>query len=333
MLPLAAPATVDALAAEATAHLDGLGPLQRLFDDPAVDEVMVNGGGEVWIDRAGALTSIGRLQTGVVERIIERVLDPLGRRLDRLTPMVDARLGNGSRVCAVVTPVAVDGTCLSVRRFSVRPRALTDFASESVADLLREAIERRCNTIVEGPTSSGKTSLLNTLAGCVGGNERIVTLEDTAELRLAAPHVLRLEARPPSADGAPPVTLADLVRTALRLRPDRLVVGEIRGAEVVDLLQALNTGHDGSLSTCHANSPADALTRLHSLVVQHHAGWPLAAVRDHIRRCVDLVVHVARGADGARRVVTVAEPQVGTDEMRVLVQDGNVVAPITRGRR
>lgn len=287
----------------------GFGPLDRWLDDDEVAEVLVNAGGEVWVERrcGGGPSRAGSLAPGVVLGVIERILAPIGRRLDRASPMVDARLPDGSRVCAVMPPVAVDGVCLAVRRFTHRALGLHDFAAAGVAALLDELIEHRCNLVVSGATSSGKTTLLAALAARAEPHERIVTLEDVAELRLDAPHVLRLETRSATPDGPPAVTMTHLVRTALRLRPDRLVVGEIRGDEAVDLLQALNTGHDGSLATLHANSPLDALARLESLVVRAASGWPLDAVRHQVHRSIDVVVHVQREASGARRVVEVAE--------------------------
>jgi pilus assembly protein CpaF len=269
----------------------------------------------------------------VIDAIIERILAPVGRRLDRSSPVVDARLPDGSRVCAVLPPIAVDGACLSLRRFAPRPVELDRFAPDAVCDLVRRAVDARCNILVSGATSSGKTTLLNAIARLVDPSTRIVTLEDTAELQLGAPHVLRLETRPESADGVAAVDLATLLHTALRLRPDRLVVGEIRGDEAVHLVQAMNTGHDGSLSTIHANSPVDALARLESLVVRGHPGWLLGAVREQVRRSVDVVVHVAR-TGGGRRIVAVAEvsPPDDSSPVRDLARDGVVVGQLDRCR-
>lgn len=332
--PLASDAAVRTLADAAVAHLHGLGPLQPFLMDAAVDEIMVNNGGDVWVERHGEVTLAGRLSADVVPRLIERILDPLGRRLDRLSPVVDARLPDGSRVCAVIPPIAVDGACLTLRRFAVRRRSLDEFASPAVAALLEHIVRVRCNVLISGPTSSGKTSLLNVLMSHVAPSERIITLEDTAELRLDAAHVLRLETRPQTVDGTPAVTLADLVRTSLRLRPDRLVVGEVRGPEVVDMLQALNTGHDGSFTTCHANGPDDALRRVESLVVQHTSGWPIEVVAEHVCSSIDVVVHVARGDDGRRRVGSVVELRTpGAAAHRTLARGDDVVNTVTRGRR
>ncbi|MCU1502632.1 MAG: putative secretion ATPase [Ilumatobacteraceae bacterium] len=312
-----------------------LGGLERWLDDPSVTEVIVNGGGDVWVERAGRLHRVGTMRAAAVLTALEHILGPIGRRLDRSSPMVDARLADGSRVCAVIPPVAVDGPLLAIRRFAVRSVALQAFAPPPVVAVLEQLVAQRCNVIVSGPTSSGKTTLLNSLAGLVLAEERLITLEDVAELRLDHPHVVRLETRAASADSVGEVTLADLLRTALRLRPDRLVVGEIRGAEAVELLQALNTGHDGSLATVHANSAEDALARVTSLIVQHTAGWPLAAVREQVHRAVDAVVHVARGNDGRRRVAHVAEvvlvPQPGST-VRHLVDGHRVLGALERRR-
>lgn len=340
-LPLGTEADIAALAEAALAHVCGLGPLQRFLADPTVNEVMVNNGGDVWIERDGTIVRAGRLDADVMPRLIERILGPLGRRLDRLSPIVDARLADGSRVCAVIPPVAVDGPCLTVRRFGVRRRGLAEFAEAPIAALLGDIVTARCNVLISGATSSGKTSLLNALVAATLGradrvidHERIVTLEDIAELQLDAAHVLRLETRPATADGTPAVTMTDLVRTALRLRPDRIVLGEIRGAEVVDMLAAMNTGHAGSLSTCHANGTLDALRRLESLVVQHSPSWPLAAVRDTIRASLDIVVHVERSADGHRRVTDVLELAApGTAcAHRALVTGGHLCGGLLRRR-
>lgn len=323
----------------------GLGPLERWLVDHDVAEVLVNAGSEVWIERratGGRATGpqfAGLLDDGVLDAVIERILAPTGRRLDRTTPIVDARLPDGSRVCAVVPPVAVDGPCLAIRRFHTHEVGLDAFAPPEVAALLVDAVRSRANVLVSGATSAGKTTLLNVLARAVDPGERIVTLEDTAELRLGAPHVVRLETRPASSDGPSAVTMTDLLRAALRLRPDRLVIGEIRGDEAVDLVQALNTGHDGSLATLHANSAVDALARLSSLVVRAAPAWSLPAVREQVHRSIHVVVHVARGADGRRRIDHIAEV-LGPDDatgsgtvLRPLVSDGRLAAGHRRGPR
>jgi pilus assembly protein CpaF len=298
---------VAALAEAVAARTLGLGPLEDLLADPTVSEVMVNGGA-VWVERAGRLERLPlRLDAAEVELLIERVVAPLGLRIDRMSPYVDARLPDGSRVNAVVPPLAVDGPCLTIRRFAARAIPLDLMAPAGVVALLRWAVTARCNVVVSGGTGAGKTTLLNALAAAIDPTERIVTIEDTAELRLPLDHVVRLEARPPNAEGQGAVSVRDLVRNALRMRPDRIVVGETRGAEALDMLQAMNTGHDGSLTTCHANGTADALRRIETMALSAAGGLPLAAVREQVASAVDLVVHVARGGDGGRAVAAVDE--------------------------
>ena len=285
-----------------------LGPLAPLLADPKVTEVMVNGPGCAWIERGGVLeqTSV-RLDAAVLDALLERIVAPLGLRIDPSSPLVDARLPDGSRVNAIVPPLAIDGPCLTIRRFVACRLALDDVATPGVARLLEWAIRARCNIVVSGGTGSGKTTLLGALAAHIPPGERLVTIEDAAELRLQHPHVVRLESRPANADGVGAVGQRELVRNALRMRPDRIIVGEVRGAEALDMLQAMNTGHEGSLSTCHANGPADALRRLETMVLLGEV-LPLDAVREQLDASLDLVVHVARTpADGARRVVAVAE--------------------------
>ena len=292
---------------DVVARLAGLGPLDRWFRDPAVDEILVNRGREVWVDRSGTLEPVGTLDDHRLEHLLERILAPIGRRLDRTSPVVDARLADGSRVCAVVEPLAVDGPVLAIRRFAARIRPLEEFTDDDGAGLCRELVDGRCNVVVSGPTSSGKTSLLAALVGLLPGDERVIVLEDTSELPVVHRHLVRLEARPPTADLPAPIGLDALVTTALRLRPDRLIVGEVRGPEVLALVQAINTGHDGSLTTCHANSAADTLLRLESLVLQAAPSWPMAAIREQLRRSLDVVIHVRRDANGARAIDTIAE--------------------------
>ncbi len=318
------------------ARLGGLDRLDPLLADPTIDEILV-GNGRVWVERHGVVSAVGDLDDRTTRRVIERVLAPLGRRLDRMTPIVDARLPDGSRVCAVIEPVAVDGPTLSIRRFADRVRALDEFLGDPSTDATvrgrcREIVERRCNVLVSGATSSGKTSLLGALLSLADERDRILLLEDTAELPCRAPHLVRLEARPPTVDGPDPITVEHLVRTALRLRPDRLVVGEVRGDEVLALLQAMNTGHDGSFSTCHANSAEDALLRLESLVVRAAPRWPLGAVRHTIARSIDVVVHVERR--GSERVISeLAEVVVPCDADDPIGVRSILCDSLRRGRR
>lgn len=340
LAPLAGADAAERLVRAAVARLDGLGALDALLRDPIVDEVLVNAGGDIWIERRGEVERRGEIPPADLAVVIERILAPLGRRLDRTTPIVDARLADGTRVCAVVPPISLGGTCLSLRRFRTTPLPLEAFATADVARVLGELVERRCNVVVSGATSSGKTSLLSSILTLVTPGERVVVLEDTAELAPATPHVVRLEARPATSDGVAAITLDRLLHTALRLRPDRLVVGEVRGPEVLGLVQALNTGHDGSLSTCHANSGRDAVHRLETLVMQAAPTWPLTAVRSHLHRCIDAIVHVERTTGGARRVVEIAElgdptAAAALDEvppLRMVVQSGAVVEALHRSR-
>jgi pilus assembly protein CpaF len=290
------------------ARIGGLGPLEPFLDDHLVTDILVNGGGRVWIDRAGHLVPTElTLDESVTLRLIERVLAPLGRHVDRANPIVDARMADGSRVHAVVRPLAVDGPCLTIRRFGARPIRLDEVAAVGVAALLTWAVRARANVIVSGGAGAGKTTLLNALAAAIPGGERIVTIEDAAELRLPGEHVVRLESRPASAEGQGEVRIRDLVRASLRMRPDRIVVGEVRAGEALDMLQAMNTGHEGSLSTCHANGTLDALRRLETMVLMGDVDLPHHVVREYVTSAVDLVVHIKRDVEGTRRVVAVDE--------------------------
>ncbi|MEX2625248.1 MAG: ATPase, T2SS/T4P/T4SS family [Ilumatobacteraceae bacterium] len=325
----------DRLVAAAIARLTGLDALELLLADPDVDEVLVNRGGEVWVERHGRLTRAEPIPPSTIPVVLERVLAPLGRRLDRTDPVVDARLPDGSRVCAVISPIAVDGTAISVRRLHRRALPLDAFCTADVAEVVRAIVRGRCNVVVAGATSSGKTSLLASLLTLLPPDERVLVLEDTAELATPeAAHVVRLEARTATADGVRAVPLHELVRTALRLRPDRLVVGEVRGDEVLAMVQAMNTGHDGSWSTCHANSVDDALGRLETLVLQAAPSWPLTAVRAQLARSIDVIVQVARTSDAARRIVSIGEVVADPDRttVRPLVDEGRVVDRLRRTR-
>jgi pilus assembly protein CpaF len=313
--PLLPDADRRRLVGEILADLVGLGPLEPLLSDPAVTDVMVNGGGAVWIERRGALERTAVvLEPAAVLHLIEKVVGPLGLRVDRSSPLVDARLPDGSRVNAVVPPLAVDGPCLTIRRFGAQAIPLDRFCRAAVAAMLRDAVRDRRNIVVCGGTGSGKTTLLNALAGEIPPGDRIVTVEDAAELRLPQDHVVRLEARPANADGAGEVRIRDLVRNALRMRPDRIVVGECRGPEALDMLQAMNTGHEGSLSTCHANSPDDALRRLETMVLMGDVALPLAAVREQLTSALDLLIMVSRSRD-RRRITEVAEVLPAGDQV------------------
>jgi pilus assembly protein CpaF len=292
----------------------GLGPLEVLLADPAVEEVMVNGPDRVYVERAGRIeaTDVAFADEEELRNAIERILAPLGRRVDELSPMVDARLADGSRVNVVIPPLSIDGPAVSIRRFGARrpgPEELVALGTLSAEQsrLLEAAVAARRSILVSGGTGSGKTTMLNALSSFIAPTERVVTIEDAAELRLQQPHVVRLESRPAGVEGRGEVTIRDLLRNALRMRPDRIVIGEVRGPEALDLLTALNTGHDGALSTVHANSAADALGRLETLTLMAGVGLPHAAVAEQVQRGIDLVVHLRRRPDGARVVTDVAE--------------------------
>ena len=304
----------EALVALVAERSFGLGPLEPLLRDPAVDEVMVNGVGPVWVERAGRLerTDVRFASPADLRDAIERILAPLGRRVDEAEPLCDARLPDGSRVNVIIPPLSLDGPILTVRRFRRRGFTAAELVeqgtlTEALRAFLAGAVGGRVTLLISGGTGSGKTTTLNALSAFIPADERIVTIEDAAELRLQQPHVVRLEARPPNLEGRGEVTIRALVRNALRMRPDRIVVGEVRGAEALDMLSAMTTGHDGSLSTIHAGSPEEALRRLETLALMADVGLPLAAVREQVAGAVDLVVHQARGRDGERRVVEVAE--------------------------
>jgi len=292
----------------------GLGPLEALLADPEVDEIMVSGTAPAWVERSGRLeaTSIAFASDGELRHTIERILAPLGRRVDDAQPLVDARLPDGSRVNVVVPPLALDGPALTIRRFRRRGFSAQDLVSHGtlpppLLELLGRAVAARCSILVCGGTGSGKTTTLNALSDFIGAGERVVTIEDAAELRLRQPHVVRLEARPANLEGRGEVTIRQLVRNALRMRPDRIVVGEVRGPEALDMLTALSTGHDGSLCTVHAGSPAEALRRIETLALMAELGLPHGAIRDQVADAIDLVVCQARTADGTRKIVAVSE--------------------------
>src|SRR5689334_1169014 len=292
----------------------GLGPLEPLLSDPSVDGIMVSGTAPGWVERGGRLEATGvRFEPEADLRdAIERILAPLGRRVDEAEPLADARLPDGSRINVVLPPLALDGPALTIRRFRRRgfsPDELIENGTltRPLLDFLGRAVRARATILVCGGTGCGKTTTLNVLSSFVGDDERVVTIEDAAELRLRQPHVVRLEARPPNLEGRGEVTIRRLVRNALRMRPDRIIVGEVRGAEALDMLTALSTGHDGSLCTVHAGSPAEALRRVEVLALMADVGLPHAAIREQIADAFDLVVCQARTPDGTRRIISVAE--------------------------
>ena len=294
----------------------GYGPLEPLLADPEVSEIMVNGPAVVYAERKGKLTrtDITFDDDDHVLRIIDRIIRPLGRRVDRKSPMVDARLPDGSRVNAVIAPCTIDGPSITIRKFSKEKLQVADLIrfgsmTEAMADFLAACVRARLNIVVSGGTGSGKTTLLNILSGFIPDGERITTIEDSAELQLHQDHVVRLEAQPPDLDGSGEVTIRDLVKNCLRMRPDRIVVGEVRGGEALDMLQAMNTGHDGSLTTVHANTPRDATGRLETLTLMSGLDLPLKVVRSQIASAVDLIVQQARLQDGARKIIAITEVQ------------------------
>ena len=294
----------------------GHGPLERLLADDTVTEIMVNGPADIWIERKGKLipTSVRFADESHLRRIINKMVAEVGRRIDESVPMVDARLPDGSRVNAVIPPLSLSGPLVTIRKFSKDRWNLEDLVrkdslSLETADFLRRCVEAELNILVSGGTGTGKTTLLNALSTAIPDDDRIITIEDSAELRLNQRHVLRLECRPSNVEGEGEVEIRDLVRNSLRMRPDRIIVGEVRGAEALDMLQAMNTGHDGSLCTAHANSARDALSRIETMVLMAGYDLPLRAIRQQVCSALDLIVHLERLMDGSRRVTTITEVQ------------------------
>ena len=275
--------------------------IEEFFKDETVSEVMINGGSEVWVERNGRLEHVDTVSQTETRSFIERTLLPLGRRIDITAPVVDARLGDGSRMCAVIEPIAIDGPCVSVRRFSAKRITISDFACQQVAEILQQLVFDRRNVLISGAASAGKTTLLNSLCDFLGTNDRIVTIEDIAELQLSHRNVVRLEARPSSPDGNLEISTKTLVRTALRLRPDRLIIGEVRGAEALDLIKVWGTGHPGGIATIHAGSPLGALLRLEQLILEVAVNPPRALIAE----AVNVVVHIA-GRGRKRRIESIA---------------------------
>lgn len=292
----------------------GLGPLEALLSDPTVSDIMVNNAKTVYVERRGKLELSGIVfyDDAHLMKIIERIVSHVGRRIDESSPMVDARLADGSRVNAVIPPSAIDGPCISIRRFPSYRLGMKDLVEKQslmpqMANLLQAAVRAKQNVVISGGTGSGKTTLLNLLSASIGETERVLTIEDAAELALQQPHVLRLETRPANVEGKGEVSQRDLVRNALRMRPDRIVLGEVRGAEALDMLNAMNTGHDGSLATLHANTPRDALVRLENMVSMASNNLPIKALRYQIASAVNLVIQQSRLSDGSRRVMSITE--------------------------
>ena len=309
------------------ADILGYGPLEPLLQDEAITEVMVNGPQRIYVERRGLIepSEVVFENEAHLRRIIDRIVSPLGRRVDESSPMVDARLPNGYRVNATIPPLALDGPSLTIRKFAQTPYTVQDLIangtlSSQLVSFLRASVEARVNMIISGGTGTGKTTLLNVVSAFIPGQERIVTIEDTAELQLNRDHIVRLEYRPPNVEGRGEVTIRQLVINALRMRPDRIVVGEARGGEALDMLQAMNTGHDGSLTTIHSNTPRDTLRRIETMVLMAGMELPLQAIREQLASAIELVVHLERMRDGTRRVVKVTEVQ-GMEGDSVVMQD------------
>ena len=304
----------ERLVSDVQHELFGLGPLEPLLADPTISDILVNSAHTIYIERRGKIeaTNVRFKDDEHLMRVIERIVSSVGRRIDESSPMVDARLQDGSRVNAIIPPLSIDGPVLSIRRFGSDPLRMNALVgnkalTKEIAEMLEMCVKARLNVLISGGTGAGKTTLLNALSAYIPENERIVTIEDSAELQLQQPHVVRLETRPPNIEGRGEVTQRDLVRNALRMRPDRIVIGEVRGGEAIDMLQAMNTGHDGSLTTIHANTPRDALARLETMIQMTGMRLSDRAMRQQIASALDLVLQVARMSDGSRRVTSIAE--------------------------
>ena len=303
-----------ALATQLRDDILGYGPIQAFLDDPTVTEVMVNAADSIYVERDGHIieTELRFSSKAHLRRVIDRIVAQVGRRIDESSPMVDARLPDGSRVNAVIPPLSVDGPVLTIRLFAKDPFTADDLVTlgtltPTAVDLMKAGVQGRLNVIVSGGTGTGKTTLLNVLSSFIPEDQRIITIEDAVELQLQQRHTIRLESRPPNVEGRGQVTIRDLVRNALRMRPDRIIVGEARGGEALDMLQAMNTGHEGSLSTVHANSPRDAISRLETMVLMAGVELPDKAIREQIASAVDVIIHLTRMSDGSRKVTSIAE--------------------------
>ena len=317
----------DRLIDEVLDETFGLGPLEMLLKDPKISEIMINGPKNVYVESGGMLkkTSVTFRDDRHLMQIIDRIVSKVGRRVDEVCPMVDARLQDGSRVNAIIPPLALDGPSVTIRRFGSNPLKLEDLLNyksltPEMVMLLEGAMKARLNIIISGGTGSGKTTLLNTLSSFISNDDRIVTIEDAAELQLQQNHVVRLETRPPNIEGKGKISATDLVRNCLRMRPDRIIIGECRGPEALDMLQAMNTGHDGSLTTCHANTPRDAIARLETMIMMGGFDMPMRAMRSQIASAVDLIVQINRLSGGPRKVTAITEI-MGMEQETIVMQD------------
>jgi pilus assembly protein CpaF len=317
----------DRLIDEVLDETFGLGPLEMLLKDTTISEIMINGPKDIFVEQSGKLVKapITFRDDKHLLQIIDRIVSKVGRRVDEICPMVDARLTDGSRVNAIIPPLALDGPCVTIRRFGTNPLMLEDLLkfkslTPEMVMLLEGAIKSKLNIIISGGTGSGKTTLLNTLSSFISNDDRIVTIEDAAELQLQQMHIVRLETRPPNIEGKGKINATDLVRNCLRMRPDRIIIGECRGAETLDMLQAMNTGHDGSLTTCHANTPRDAIARLETMIMMAGFELPIRAMRTQIASAVNLIVQVNRLSGGPRKVTAITEI-LGMEQETIVMQD------------
>jgi len=309
------------------ADIIGYGPIEPLLNDPEITEIMINGFDKVFVERFGIIerTSVKFETDANLMRVIDRIVSPIGRRVDETSPMVDARLPNGYRVNATIPPLSLDGPILTIRKFATLPFTIQDLIANStltvaLANFLKCCVQARINLVISGGTGTGKTTFLNVLSSFIPDRERVITIEDTAELQLHQVHVVRLEKRPPNVEGKGEITIRQLVINALRMRPDRIVMGECRGSEALDMLQAMNTGHDGSMTTIHSNSPRDALRRIETMVLMAGMELPLKAIREQVASSVEMIIHLERMKDGTRRIVKVSEVQ-GMESDTIVMQD------------
>jgi len=317
----------DLLIEQVIQDITGLGPIQSLLEDDSISEIMINGPKQLYIERKGKieLTSHTFINDDHVMNVIDRIISPLGRRIDESCPMVDARLSDGSRVNAIIPPLALNGPTVTIRKFKKGSFSIEDLIqfgtlSQEMANFLEKAVRNRMNILVAGGTGSGKTTLLNILSSFIPKNERIVTIEDAAELKLHQPHIISLESRPPNIEGKGQIAIRDLLRNSLRMRPDRIIVGEVRGGESLDMLQAMNTGHDGSLSTIHANNPRDVISRLETLMLMAGYDIPLKAIREQIASAIDLIIEQKRFSDGTRKITHITQID-GIESGTIVLQD------------